>query len=52
MPASAYFVDVLNRERQYVLLRQKTPKEAAWAIQDATNAEIKRVRTLLERAAS
>lgn len=49
MPALPFLLDRCNEMREMLLLRQITPEAAAMTIQRETNAELARIREMLER---
>ena len=50
-PATWMMVDDIARARELVLFDHVAPKDAAMQVQTKVNAELKRVRRLLERSA-
>ncbi len=48
-PAAQFFLDQIERQREFVVFGNTTPEEAARRIEADVNAEIFRIRNLLER---
>jgi len=48
-PVAQYFVDEVERERELVVLRQRSPEQAARAIEDSANAELDRILAIMRR---
>jgi multiple sugar transport system substrate-binding protein len=46
-PVAQFFIDQVERERGLVILRQRTPEQAARAIEDSANAELDRILTIM-----
>jgi multiple sugar transport system substrate-binding protein len=52
LPVTQYLTDTIEREREMVTFRKKTPKEGAMTVQTLVNRELDRVRELLKRRQS
>jgi hypothetical protein len=48
-PVAQYFVDETERERELVVLRKKTPAQAARDIENNCNAELDRMIEIMRR---
>jgi len=48
-PAAQFMLDQIERQREYVVFRETAPGEAAERLENDTNREIMRIRSLLDR---
>ena len=48
-PVAQFFIDQVERERELVVLRQRSPEQAARAIEDSANAELDRILAIMRR---
>jgi len=48
-PVAQYFVDEVERERELVVLREKTPEQAARDTENNCNAELDRILAIMKR---